>query len=365
EVIKTILEAAVIVSVVIFLFLGSFRTVTIPIVTIPLSLIGVCFFMWMLNYSLNLLTLLAMVLAIGLVVDDAIVVVENIYRHIEQGMDRFEAAIKGAREIALPIISMTVTLAAVYAPIGFMTGLTGALFTEFAFTLAGAVIVSGIIALTLSPMMCSRFLNAKIREKRMVKTVDHIFDKLKGFYQRRLHSTLNYRPVVVVFGAVVLMSCFFLYMNTRSELAPEEDQGVLFIQAQAPQYANIDYVKAFTKEYSEYFQKLPSMANYFIVNGFGTVSTVLSAMIMKPWDERKQSQRQVQTLLQPKLNQVAGLETVLFPLASLPGGGTGLPVQFVITSVDSYDQIYPVAKKIVEAAQKSGLFMFADSELKY
>jgi multidrug efflux pump len=365
EVIKTIIEATVIVILVIFVFLGSLRTVAIPVVTIPLSLIGVSFLMLVFGYSINLLTLLAMVLAIGLVVDDAIVVVENIYRHVEDGMSGFDAAIKGAREISLPIISMTITLAAVYAPIGFMTGLTGALFTEFAYTLAGAVIVSGIIALTLSPMMCSKFLTAELTRNRYVHFVDRKFDQLRQFYQRRLHNTLNYRPVMIVLAVVVLISCFFLYMNTTSELAPDEDQGVLFVQGQAPQYANINYVENFTRVYDQVFKDLPSTANYFVINGFGTVSTVLAATILKPWDMRKQTQKQAQAILQEKLGQVAGLQTVVFPLASLPGGGNGLPVQFVISSILPFEQLYPVAEQLVSAARKSGLFYFVDSELKY
>lgn len=365
EVAETILEATLIVIVVILIFLGSLRTVVIPVVTIPLSLIGVCFLMWFLNYSINLLTLLAMVLAIGLVVDDAIIVVENIYRHIEEGMDAFHAAIRGAREIALPIISMTITLAAVYAPIGFMTGLTGTLFTEFAYTLAGAVIVSGVIALTLSPMMCSKFLAGGLMQNRYVKFVDRKFDQLRHFYQRRLHNILDYRPVVIIVAVVVLVSCFFLYMNTTTELAPDEDQGVLFVQAQAPEYANINYVESFSRAFYPFFNQMPSMANYFVVNGYGTVSTVLSAMVMKPWDERKQTQKEAQTILQGNLAKVAGLQTVVFPLASLPGGGTGLPIQFVITSAESFDQLYPVAQKFVADARKSGYFAFVDSELKY
>lgn len=365
EVIKTIIEATIIVILVIFIFLGSLRTVIIPVITIPLSLVGVCFLMLLLGYSINLLTLLAMVLAIGLVVDDAIVVVENIYRHVEEGMTGFNAAIQGAREIALPIISMTITLAAVYAPIGFMTGLTGALFTEFAYTLAGSVIVSGIIALTLSPMMCSKFLTAELSRNRYVHFVDQKFDQLKQFYQRRLHNTLNYRPVMYVLAAVVLISCFFLYTHTTRELAPEEDQGVLFVQGQAPQYANINYVESFTEAYYPYFKSLPSTANYFVINGRGTASTVLAATIMKPWDVRKQTQKQAQVILQEDLSKVAGLQTVVFPLDSLPGGGNGLPVQFVISSIQPFSDIYPVAKKLVAAAKKSGLFMFVDSELKY
>ena len=365
EVSETIVEATVIVILIIYLFLGSPRTVVIPVVTIPLSLIGVCFLMWMLGYSINLLTLLAMVLAIGLVVDDAIVVVENIYRHIEAGMDGFHAAIQGTREIAMPIVSMTITLAAVYAPIGFMTGLTGALFGEFAFTLAGAVVVSGIIALTLSPMMCSKLLTSELSEKRFVKIVDAMFDRLKDFYKKRLHTILNYRPMMVVIAIVVLISCFFLYTNTLSELAPEEDQGALFVQAQAPEYANSDYVSVYSKEYNRFFKELPSVQNYFVVNGFGTVNTVLAAMIMKPWDQRQQSQKIAQKILQPKLNTVAGLQTVVFPLASLPGGGTGLPIQFVITGIIPFEEVYPIAMEITEAAKKSGMFLFVDSELKY
>jgi len=260
---------------------------------------------------------------------------------------------------------MTITLAAVYAPIGFMTGITGALFTEFAFTLAGAVIISGILALTLSPMMCSKLLTVKMGEGRLVKFVDKTFDRLKNFYERRLHGALNYKPVTVVFAITVLVSCFFLYMNTQKELTPTEDQGVLFVTAQAPQYANIDYVQQYTSQYDQYFKSLPSMANYFVVNGEGTVNTILAAMIMKPWDERTQSQQQALIVLQPELNKVAGLQTALFPLASLPGSGQGLPVQFLLNSVDKFETIYPVAQVLAQKAEESGLFLFVDNTLKF
>ena len=274
EVMHTIIEATIIVILVIFLFLGSFRSVIIPVVTIPLSLVGVCSFMLMLGYSINLLTLLAMVLAIGMVVDDAIVVVENVHRHIEEGLSPFEAALKGAREIALPVISMTLTLAAVYAPIGFMSGVTGALFKEFAFTLAGAVVVSGIIALTLSPMMCSRVLTAEQNENKFVRSLDRMFDKCKNYYQEKLHNSLNYRSVTIVFAAVVLISCYFLYINTQQELAPDEDQSVLFVSSTAPQYANIDYVTKFTEQFNQIFKSFPETENYFVVNGMGEVNNV-------------------------------------------------------------------------------------------
>ncbi len=229
--------------VVIFLFLGNLRSTLIPIVTIPLSLIGVMFFLLAMGYSINLLTLLAFVLAIGLVVDDAIVVVENIYRHIEEGLSPYDASIKGAREIAGPVVSMTITLAAVYAPIGFVSGLTGALFREFAFTLAGSVVVSGVIALTLSPMMCSRLLSAEQGAGRFVLFLDRMFDRLRRRYERRLHRTLNFRALtmLLLFGTVALTGIF--YVSTPRELAPDEDQGALFTLVKTPQYANLDYME--------------------------------------------------------------------------------------------------------------------------
>ena len=257
DVLRTILEASIIVIVVIFLFLGSLRTVIIPIVTIPLSLIGVLGIMLILGYSINVLTLLALVLAIGMVVDDAIVVVENIYRHIEEGIAPVQAAINGAREIAVPIISMTITLAAVYAPIGLMGGMTGALFTEFAFTLASSVILSGVIALTLSPMMCSKLLTVDIGHSKLVRYIDTTFDKLRTFYQGKLHSVLNYRPVTLVFAGIVLVSCVFLYITSQQELAPEEDQGVLFIMATPPEYSNLNYVETYTNKMNSLFKDYP------------------------------------------------------------------------------------------------------------
>ena len=365
EVIRTIIEATAIVILVIFLFLGSLRSVVIPIVTIPLSLVGVATFMLALGYSLNLLTLLAMVLAIGLVVDDAIVVVENIYRHIEEGLTPLEASLQGAKEIAAPIISMTITLAAVYAPIGFMAGVTGALFKEFAFTLASAVIISGIIALTLSPMMCARLLSSSIMQNQFVHKLDVFFDKLKNRYQTTLHNSLNYRPVTLVFALTVLISCAFLYSLTKKELAPEEDQSVLFMSATGPDYANIDYIEKYTKEFDNIFHSIPAMQDYFIVNGMGAVNNVIAGAILKPWGERTLSQKQANNILQQKLQQVAGLNTVVFPLPSLPVGGDGLPIQFVITSTGDYQQLHQLAEQVLQAAKKSGMFLFVDKSLKF
>ena len=247
EVEKTLGEAVIIVVVVIFLFLASFRSVIIPVVTIPLSLIGVCTLMLMAGFSFNLLTLLAMVLAIGLVVDDAIVVVENIHRHLEEGKPPVQAAMQGAREIVGPVISMTITLAAVYAPIGFLGGLTGSLFREFAFTLAGSVIVSGVIALTLSPMMCSVFLKSA-EEGRFAKIVNRVFGSMTRWYGRQLDRSLDYRPITGLFALTILGLVGFLYLHTAKELAPEEDQGIVFAVTKAPKYANIDYIGLLRRE---------------------------------------------------------------------------------------------------------------------
>ncbi len=256
EVRDTLIEAVLIVVVVIFLFLASFRSVIIPVVTIPLSLVGACILMLAMGFTLNLLTLLAMVLAIGLVVDDAIVVVENIHRHLEEGKSPVEASLIGAREIVGPVISMTITLAAVYAPIGFLGGLTGALFREFAFTLAGSVIVSGVIALTLSPMMCSMLLKSGSDHGRFAQLVDRVFTRVTHWYGRKLDRSLDYRPITAVFAVTILGLVGFMYMNTSKELAPEEDQGILFAVTKAPQYANIDYTDHYGEKLDKVFADL-------------------------------------------------------------------------------------------------------------
>ncbi len=363
EVITTIVEAAVIVILVIFLFLGNIRSTIIPIVTIPLSLIGVLFLLLALGYSINLLTLLAMVLAIGLVVDDAIVVVENIYRHIEEGESPFRAALHGARDIAGPVISMTLTLAAVYAPIGFVGGLTGALFQEFAFTLASAVVISGIVALTLSPMMCSKLLKAG-HQGRFADLVDRVFSRLRNGYERRLERVLHYRPLMLIVAGTVLASCFFLYQETQKELAPKEDQGVIFMQVKAPQYANLDYLESFMNELNKVFVGFPEYANSFAINGTGTVNTGFGGMLLKPWGERKRSQAQVYQELQGKVAAIPGLEIFAIELPSLPGS-SGPPVQFVIKSTADYQTLERVLRQLEGEIYKSGLFFFAFSDLKF
>ena len=301
-----------IVVAVIFLFLGSFRSVLIPIVTIPLSLIGAGTLMAAMGFSLNLLTLLAMVLAIGLVVDDAIVVVENVYRHIEEGKSPAVSAMIGAREIAGPVIAMTLTLAAVYAPIGFLGGVTGALFREFAFTLAGAVLISGVIAVTLSPMMCSLLLRADTAQGWFPRQIDRVFSGVTRAYGRRLDRSLDYRPVTALFAAAVFVALGFMYLNTKKELAPEEDQGVLFALTKAPQYSNLDYQDAYGTELDKALTAFPEADLRFVVNGRFGPNQGIAGVILKPWDERSRSAQQIKPLLQGAVSKVEGFNAFVF-----------------------------------------------------
>lgn len=366
EVERTLAEAVGIVIVVIFLFLGSFRSVLIPVVTIPLSIIGGCVLMLALGFSLNLLTLLAMVLAIGLVVDDAIVVVENVHRHIEEGLTPLQASLVGAREIAGPVIAMTITLAAVYAPIGFLTGLTGALFREFAFTLAGSVIISGIVALTLSPMMCSMILKGHGSQGRFANLIDRTFTKVTGWYGRRLDNSLNYRPVTALFAVAVLVLTGFLFTHTQSELAPEEDQGIVFSLVKAPQYANRDYVDVFGTQVDQAFASFPETDTRFVINGLeGGPNSGIAGMILKPWEERTRSAQALNPLVQAELSKITGESVFAFSLPPLPGSTGGLPVQMVISSPAGYETVFKLMEELKAAARKSGLFIVTDSDLAF
>lgn len=365
EVRNTLLEAVVIVVVVIFLFLASLRSVIIPVVTIPLSLVGACILMLAMGFTLNLLTLLAMVLAIGLVVDDAIVVVENIHRHLEEGKSPVEASLIGAREIVGPVISMTITLAAVYAPIGFLGGLTGALFREFAFTLAGSVIISGVVALTLSPMMCSVLLKSGGDHGKFAKVVDNVFGKVTRWYGRKLDRSLDYRPITVLFCATILFLVGFMYMNTSSELAPEEDQGIIFSVTKAPQYANIDYSNYYGTKLDKAFGSFPETDLRFIINGISGPANGIAGMILKPWDERKRSSLELKPLVQGKLSEIEGVNAFAFNLPPLPGGPGGLPVQMVISTTSGFQAVFEQMEKLKKAARESGLFIVADSDLAF
>ena len=364
EVINTIWITAAIVIAVIFVFMGSFRAVLIPVVTIPLSLVGVLFFMEALGFSLNLLTLLAMVIAIGLVVDDAIVVVENVQRHIDEGKSPLQAAKLGAREIAAPVIVMTFTLAAVFAPIGFVGGLSGALFSEFAFTLAGSVVVSGIIALTLSPMMSSRFLKGGEKPK-MQQWVERVFGKVEKRYERLLADVLEHRPVILLLAVVVLGSIPILFLNTPVELAPNEDKGIIMAQGTSPMYANIDYTTKYTEDAAKLFEALPENDITFAVAGSAGVAQSFLATSLVPWDKRKRSQQKIRFELQTELNEVPGMKFYTFVIPPLPGNKIGMPVQFVITTQESgFDQLYKVMTEIETKALASGKFFVSDTSLR-
>jgi multidrug efflux pump len=364
EVEKTLGQAVLIVIVVIFLFLATLRSVVIPVVTIPLSLIGVCSLMLIAGFTFNLLTLLAMVLAIGLVVDDAIVVVENIHRHLEEGLSPVQAALKGAREIVGPIISMTITLAAVYAPIGFLGGITGTLFREFAFTLAGSVIVSGVIALTLSPMMCSVLLK-NTEEGRFARLVNSVFGAMTRWYGRKLDRSLDYRPITGLFALTILGLVGYLYMHTSKELAPEEDQGIVFAVIKGPKYANIDYLNYYGEKLDAAFQKFPETDLRFALNGINGPQNGIAGMLLKPWDERKRSSIALKPLVQAELSKIEGVQAFAFNLPPLPGTPGGLPIQMVIYSTAPHQAIYEQMNKLKDAARKSGMFIVSDSDLDF
>ena len=373
EVIRTIVEALLIVIVVIYLFLGSLRSVLIPAIAIPLSLVGGMFLMLLMGFTINLLTLLAMVLAIGIVVDDAIIVLENIHRHIEDGMRPFDAAIRGARELAWPVVAMTTTLIAVYLPIGFQGGMTGVLFTEFAFTLAGAVLLSGVIALTLTPMMSSRILKAHDPDHpkgRFELWLDTRFDKLHHAYQRRLHSALETRSVIAVFGLIVLASCAFLYMGAPKEPAPIEDEGFIFSVASADPVATLDYVERYTAAISGFTRGIPEIKETFLINGGmggggGASPSAMAGFVLKPWSQRTRSTNQVlQQALQPKLNEITGLKMFAMVPPSLPSAGGEGGGEFIIGGVGSLQQLSDLSDAILAKAYASKRFIFLDKDLK-
>jgi multidrug efflux pump len=365
EVEKTLIQALVIVSVVIFLFLGSLRAVAIPIVAIPLSLVGAFFVMLILGYSINLLTLLALVLAIGLVVDDAIIVVENVDRHMKlEHKTPFEASILAARELGGPIIAMTIVLIAVYVPIGFQGGLTGALFTEFAFTVAGAVAVSGIIALTLSPMMTSRIFRAEQEENRFVHFLDRQFERLHRGYRRVLHSMLDTWIVIVVMGAILLGGTVYLFMTSKAELAPQEDQGIVLNQILGPPNATPQQMQVYSQQVFEIAKALPEYDQMFQITGSPVVNQGFGGVLFKPWDQRKRSASELQQILQQQWGSIAGATVAAFQFPSLPGS-RGLPMQIVLKTTEPFERLNEVAQAVLEKARSSGLFFYVDTDLKF
>jgi multidrug efflux pump len=361
EVLRTLTETLLIVIVVIFLFLGSFRSVLIPVVAIPISLIGAVFLMLLFGFTINLLTLLAIVLSVGLVVDDAIVIVENVERHLHLGKTPYQAAIDAARELVGPIIAMTITLAAVYAPVGIQGGLTGALFREFAFTLAGAVIVSGVVALTLSPMMGSKLLRAGDTERGFAGIVNRTFERIRGLYSRTLAGTLQYRPVVFVLWGIVVLLIVPFYMFSQRELAPAEDQGVVFGVIQSSANSTIDQTNLFTSQVYDVYRAFPESDSIFQITspsgGFG-------GMVTKPWSQRKKTAQQLLVESVGPLSKIPGIRVIPLTPPPLPGGGN-FPVEFVITSAMEPRQLDAFAKQLVGKAFASGLFIFADSDLKF
>ncbi|HGM6885719.1 TPA: MexW/MexI family multidrug efflux RND transporter permease subunit [Serratia marcescens] len=365
EVVHTLLEALAIVVAVIYLCLGSLRTVLIPVVTIPLSILGAAGLMLAFGFSVNLLTLLAMVLAIGLVVDDAIVVVENVHRHIEEGKTPLAAAMIGAREVAGPVIAMTLTLAAVYAPIGLMGGLTGALFREFALTLAGAVVVSGVVALTLSPVMSSLLLPAKQSEGRVAHAAEWFFGGLTRRYARALDFSLHHRWLTGTLALLVMISLPLLYLMPQRELAPTEDQAIVLTAIKAPQHANLNYVERFAYKLDEVYNRMPETESRWIINGSDGTASGIGGINLTLWQARQRSASVVQADLQRAVNDVEGTSIFAFQLPALPGSTGGLPVQMVLRTPQDYPQLYRTLEEVKQNARNSGLFMVVDSDLDY
>ena len=354
EVLKTLADTLLIVVVIIFLFLGSFRSVLVPVVAIPLSLIGGIFLMQVFGFSVNLLTLLAIVLSVGLVVDDAIVVVENVERHLSEGRTPFDAAILGARELVGPIIAMTVTLAAVYAPIGFQGGLTGALFREFAFTLAGAVTISGVVALTLSPMMSAKLLKPGMEEHGLAGRIARDFTRLRNAYGRWLATTLKARPAVYLVWLVLSLCAIPMFTMSARELAPGEDQGVIFGIVDAAANSTLDQTALYSAAANKIFLDIPETDFTFQLirpsSGFG-------GMVTRTWDKRKRTVFEILPELQHKLAAIPGIR--MFPVLrpSLPGGGQ-FPVEFILASTADTDQILAFAQQLQLKAMRSGMFAF-------
>lgn len=353
EVKKTILEASICVILIVFLFLGSWRTLLIPAVTIPLSLIGVFGAMYAMGYSLNIITFLALVLAIGMVVDDAIVVSENIHRHMIAGKTPLQAALLGAHEIQFAVIAMTLTLAAVYAPIGFLTGLIGSLFKEFAFTLASAVIISGFVALTLSPMMCSKVLVAHSKEGGFETKIEKISDKTRIIYSKILGKVLHFRKFIVIAIPTIIALCFVLYKFIPSELAPLEDLGAIFVIASGPTSANLSFIEKYTKNFERIFASIPEKTGSLIVNGVPSSNSAFAFIALKPWSQRHRTVDQIIPTLFPQMMQITGIQAFPINESSIPIPGGFMPINLVVQSMGSYQDLNKVMEQLVLAAKQN------------
>ncbi|MGX1198807.1 efflux RND transporter permease subunit [Parvibaculum sp. MBR-TMA-1.3b-4.2] len=361
---ETIIEAVILVVLVIFVFLRTVRASFIPVVTIPISLIGTFGMMLLFGFSINTLTLLAMVLAIGLVVDDAIVVLENIFRHIEEGLSPVQAAIKGSREIAFAIIAMTLTLAAVYAPVAFAEGRTGRLFLEFALTLAGAVVVSGAMALTLTPMMCSKLLRRDTGGGRFDKLLGGWLDRLDSAYKNALEKALGRKTLIVVAAVLVGLSCVGLFKLLNQELAPTEDRGILLIAGRAPEGATLDYTLHYTKQIENIVSQVPEVKGYLVVAGFPEITNLISFSRLSHWSERDRSQQEIVNSIQPKLMEIPGILAFGINPPSLGQSGRSQPIQFVLQTSGTYDDLANDMNKFMEKLRANPGFINADTDLK-
>jgi len=360
---RTIIEAVVLVVLIIFFFLRSLRATLIPIVTIPVSLIGTFALMYFFGFTINTLTLLSLVLAIGLVVDDAIVMLENIYRYIEDGYAPVEAALKGSREIAFAVIAMTLTLAAVYVPIGFMTGKTGQLFTEFAWSLAGAVLISGFVALTLSPMMCAKLLRNNHSEHGLSHIIEAFLDGVTRTYRRLLVLALSARPLVVLIGLSLAAVGVYYYTQLRSELAPYEDQGAVMGRLVGPEGATIDYMDKYALQVEQLYAAIPEVQSYSVMGGFPTVSQGNSFVVLKPWEERDRTARQIADELRTGMSRIPGIN--VFPILPAPLGlrGGSKPVEIVIQTTANYDELNAMVRKVLDAIHSYPGLVNVESDL--
>ncbi len=364
SVFRTIVEATVLVALVIFVFLRNLRATLIPLVTIPVALVGAFTFMYLFGFSVNTLTLLAMVLAIGLVVDDSIVVLENIYRHVEAGMSRLDAALLGAREIAFAVIAMTVTLAAVYAPLAFQTGRTGRLFIEFALALAGAVLVSGFVALTLSPMMCSKLLRHETKHGKFYTVTERWFVSLTSGYTRALDAALHHRVYVVIGALLVGSASVLLGLVLRSELSPTEDRGVIFGFVSAPEGSTARYTAENLKKIEDLYRTVPEVSKFNALAGFPTVADGLAIARLSPWNERTRKQQEITQALAPEFNKIPGVRAFPTNPPSLGQSPRSRPVEFVIMSQAPFEVLQRYVDAMIAEASRTPGLQNLDSDLR-
>lgn len=365
EVVKTIVEATVIVLVVIMLFIGSFRAIIIPVITIPISLIGVIMLLQLFDFSINLMTLLALILAIGLVVDDAIVVLENVDRHIKLGETPFRAAIIGTREIAVPVISMTIALMAVYSPMALMSGITGSLFKEFALTLAGAVFISGIAALTLSPMMSSKLLKAHTAPSKLEQRIEHTLGKITATYSKLLTLMMVNRKSVIMFSLAIFATLPTLLGSLSTELTPTEDKGAMLAMGTAPSNVNVDYIQDSMKAYEALIKATPEVEYSQVVSGEPSSNQAIAIMTLKDWNERDRSQAQIMADLNAKAKNIPEMSVTGFAFPEVNTGEQGPPIGFVISTANDYRDLAVIADKFMAAARASGQFIYTSLDLKF